>query len=209
MAGHERIGPRGSSSGSKFVYLNPKIVLTAANNTVLSGSIHVIYEPAVSPNVHISTCRSLDGTFMAFLVMHGNLLKTVWNPNLLAGDARQTRAAAMLSLLEATEDRIREMLLKSNGRAVKKGELKENKQSKKAENNNAKTADSDSERTSLDYGVKPTDKKERGFMPWRKSGNSFRSDSNYTRVGVILHPVFVVLIFLHALLYRRSGSVGD
>lgn len=109
-------------------------------------------------------------------------VKTVWNPNLLAGDARQTRAAAMLSLLEATEDGTREMLLKSNGRTVKNGELKESKQSKEAENNNAKTADSDSEHTSLDYGVKPTDKKERGFMPWRKSGNSFRSDSNYIRV---------------------------
>jgi len=149
----------------------------------IQSNIHVIYEPAVSPNVHIATCRSLDGTYMAFLVMHGNLLKTVWNPNLLAGDARQTRSAAMLSLLDATEDRIREMLLKSNGRAVKKGELKENnKQSRKAESNsNAKTADSDSEHTSLNYDVKPNEKKERGFMPWRKSANSFRSDSNYAR----------------------------
>ena len=44
----------------------------------------------------------------------------------------------MLSLREATEDRVREMLLKSNGRAVKRGELKENKQSKKAENTTPK-----------------------------------------------------------------------
>ena len=73
-------------------------------------------------------------------------------------------------------------MLKSNGRAVKRGELKGNKQPKKAENNNAKAADSDSEHTSLGYGVKPTDKKERGFMLWWKSGNSFRSDSNYIRV---------------------------
>ena len=120
---------------------------------------------------------------MAFLVMHGNLLKTVWNPNLLAGDARQTRAAAMLSLLEATEDRIREMLLKSNGRAVKKGESKDSKQSSKKNENNAKTADSDSEHTSLDYSVKPNEKKDRGFMPWRKSATSVTSGSAYSQVG--------------------------
>ena len=147
------------------------------------GNIHVIYEPAVSPNVHIATCRSLDGTYMAFLVMHGNLLKTVWNPNLLAGDARQTRAAAMLSLLEATEDRIREMLLKSNGRAVRKGELKDNKPSSKKNGDNTRTADSDSEHTSLDYGIKPNEKKERGFMPWRKSSTSVTSGSAYSQVA--------------------------
>jgi hypothetical protein len=88
----------------------------------------------------------------------------------------------MLSLREATEDRVREMLLKSNGRAVKRGELKENKQSEKADNTTPKQQDSDSERTSLGYDVKPTDKKERGFMLWRKSGNGFRSNGNYTRV---------------------------
>ena len=69
--------------------------------------------------------------------------------------------AAMLSLLEATEDRIREMLLKSTGRTVKEWRAEGKKQSKKAENNNAKTADPDSEPTSLDYGIKPTNKKER------------------------------------------------
>ena len=83
----------------------------------------------------------------------------------------------MLSLLDATEDRIREILLKINGRAVKRGELKGNKQSKKAENNNAKAADSDSEHMGLGHGVERTDEKERGFMAWRKSKNSFRSDS--------------------------------
>jgi hypothetical protein len=51
---------------------------------------------------------------VAFLVLHGYLLKTVWNPNLLAGDPKQTGAAAMLGLLESTEDRIPEMLLKNS-----------------------------------------------------------------------------------------------
>jgi hypothetical protein len=62
---------------------------------------------------------------MAFLVLHGHLLKTVWNPHLLAGDPKQTRAAAMLSLLESTEDRIREMLLKNS--KIGKKTAKDNK----------------------------------------------------------------------------------
>src|SRR3984885_3071200 len=77
-------------------------------------NIHVICEPIIAPHVHIATCRATDNTFMAFLVLHGHFLKMVWNPNLLAGDPKQTRAAAMLSLLESTEDRIREMLLKNS-----------------------------------------------------------------------------------------------
>jgi hypothetical protein len=60
------------------------------------------------------TCCATDNTFVAFLVLRGHLLKTVWNPNLLAGDPKQTRAAAILSLLESTEDRIQEMLLKNS-----------------------------------------------------------------------------------------------
>jgi hypothetical protein len=115
----------------------------------------------------------------------------------------------VLSLLDATEDRIREILLKINGRAVKRGELKGNKQSKKAENNNAKAADSDSEHMGLGHGVERTDEKKGASWP----GGRARTASDRIALhksGVILHPVFVVLVSLQALLYRRSsGGVGD
>jgi hypothetical protein len=126
---------------------------------------------------------------MAFLVMHGNLLKTVWNPNLLAGDAKQTRAAAMSSLLEATEDRIREMLLKSKKPGKKTA--KENKQeqknfSLKRERGRSMPPPSDagslSENGSLDYSIRPKEK-EKSFLPWRRTSAAIRSDSIYTQTG--------------------------
>jgi hypothetical protein len=124
---------------------------------------------------------------MAFLVMHGNLLKTVWNPNLLAGDAKKTRAAAMLSLLESTEDRIREMLLKNNKPGKKTA--KENKQEQKtspfkSERGRSMPPRSDSgsrsENGSLDYSTRPKEK-EKSFLPWRRTSAAVKSESNYTQ----------------------------
>ena len=155
-----------------------------------AGNIHVIYEPTVASHVHIATCRGTDNTFMAFLVMHGNLLKTVWNPNLLAGDAKPTRAAAMLSLLESTEDKIRDMLVKNNNKTAKKND-KDNKQrpktsSTKEERGRSMPPRSDSgsfsEHSSLDYSIRPKEK-ERSFLPWRRTSAAIRSESVYTQTG--------------------------
>jgi hypothetical protein len=154
-----------------------------------TGNIRVIYEPTVASHVHIATCRGTDNTFMAFLVMHGNLLKTVWNPNLLAGDAKQTRSAAMLSLLESTEDRIRELLVKNNKPGKKT--QRENKRgqnilSPKGERGRSMPPPSDagslSENGSLDYSIKPKEK-EKSFLPWRRTSAAVRSESVYTQTG--------------------------
>ena len=161
-----------------------------ADSCAYTGNIHVIYEPTVASHIHIATCRGTDNTFMAFLVMHGNLLKTVWNPNLLAGDAKPTRAAAMLSLLESTEDRIREMLMKNNNRLARKND-KDNKQRpktspSKGERGRSMPPRSDSgslsENGSLDYSVRPKEK-ERSFFPWRRTSAAIRSESAYTQTG--------------------------
>jgi hypothetical protein len=126
---------------------------------------------------------------MAFLVLHGHLLKTIWNPNLLAGDPKQTRTAAMLSLLESTEDRIREMLLK-NGKIGKKI-VKDNKgchknSSQKGERGRNMPPRSDSGtfsgKGSLDYSIRPKEK-ERSFLPWRRTSAVTKSESVYTQTG--------------------------
>jgi hypothetical protein len=126
---------------------------------------------------------------MAFLVLHAHLLKTVWNPNLLAGDPKQTRTAAMLSLLESTEDKIREMLLK-NGKISKKI-AKDNKHchknsSPKGERGRNIPPRSDtgtfSEKESLDYSIRPKEK-ERSFFPWRRTSAVTKSESVYTQTG--------------------------
>ena len=126
---------------------------------------------------------------MAFLVLYAHLLKTVWNPNLLAGDPKQTRTAAMLSLLESTEDKIREMLLK-NGKLGKKT-AKDNKHcyknsSQKGERGRSMPPRSDSgtfsEKGSLDYSIRPKEK-ERSFLPWRKTFAVTKSESVYMKTG--------------------------
>jgi hypothetical protein len=120
---------------------------------------------------------------MAFLVLHGHLLKTVWNPNLLAGDPKQTRVAAMLSLLQSTEDRIREMLLKNSKTGKKIA-----KDNKHGQNNSSQKGErgSDSgissEKESLDYSIRPKEK-ERGFLPWRRTSAATKSESVYTQTG--------------------------
>jgi hypothetical protein len=126
---------------------------------------------------------------MAFLVMHGNLLKTVWNPNLLAGDAKRTRAAAMLSLLESTEDRIRDMLLKNNKsgkKATKETRQQQKFSSAKKERGRSMPPPSDvgslSENGSLDYSIRPKEK-EKSFLPWRRTSTTPKSDSAYTQTG--------------------------
>jgi hypothetical protein len=126
---------------------------------------------------------------MAFLVLHGHLLKTVWNPNLLAGDPKQTRAAAMLSLLQSTEDRIREMLLKNSKtgkKTAKDNKHGQNNSSQKGERGRSMPPWSDfgifSEKRSLDYSIRPREK-ERGFLPWRRTSAATKSESVYTQTG--------------------------
>jgi len=126
---------------------------------------------------------------MAFLVLHGHLLKTVWNPNLLAGDPKQTRAAAMLSLLESTEDRIREMLLKNSKtgkKTAKDNKHGQNNSSQKGERGRSMPPRSDSgifsEKGSLDYSIRPKEK-ERSFLPWRRTSAATKSESVYTQTS--------------------------
>ena len=166
----------------------PQACNLPANSLYYTGNIHVIYEPTVASHVHIATCRGTDNTFMAFLVMHGNLLKTVWNPDLLAGDAKPTRAAAMLSLLESTEDRIREMVLKNNNKVAKKND-RDNKQRPKTSPTKEQRgrsmpprsdSGSFSENGSLNYGIRPKEK-EKSFLPWRRTSAAIKSESIYTQ----------------------------
>jgi len=126
---------------------------------------------------------------MAFLVLHGHLLKTVWNPNLLAGDPKQTRAAATLSLLESTEDRIREMLLKNSKtgkKTAKDNKHGQNNSSQKGERGRSMPPRSDSgifsEKGSPDYSIRPKEK-ERSFFPWRRTSAATKSESVYTQMS--------------------------
>ena len=159
--------------------------MSMPNTDLVKGNIHVIYEPSIASQVHIATCRAIDGSFMAFLVMHGNLVKTIWNPNLLAGEARTTRSAALLSLLEGTEDRIRDMLLKNSDKhAEKKTHRSSTTNSTKASETSSISSKKEriipmpgcetEQQVGVDYGEKPKDK---GFLPWRKS---IKSESIYT-----------------------------
>ena len=51
---------------------------------------------------------------MALIVKQDHLAKALTNPQSLSGEPKPTRSAAMLSLLEATEQRIGETLIKTN-----------------------------------------------------------------------------------------------
>lgn len=137
------------------------------------GNIHAIYEPSVAPLYHITTTRGPDGTYIAFLSKQDNVAKALSNPSPLSSEPRSSRSAAMLSLLEATEQRIHEMLVKSNP-------MREN-HSKKSSNtvstpDSKVTRMSTSDEVSIDYGEKP---KEKGFIPpWKKH---MRVESAYAR----------------------------
>jgi hypothetical protein len=126
----------------------------------------VLYEPSVAPQIHIATCRGHDGAYLAFLVKQDNLAKALSNPNSLASEPKTTRSAAMLSLLEATEQRIAEMLIRSNS-------MREN--GKKNTTPEPKIIRMPTENVSIDYGEKPKDK---GLLPWRKH---IRVESAYAR----------------------------
>ena len=137
------------------------------------GNVHAIYEPHVASLYHITTTRGPDGTYIAFLSKQDNVAKALSNPSPLSSEPRSSRSAAMLSLLEATEQRIHEMLVKSNPMRDNHG---------KKNSNTVSTPDSKVTRTptndevSIDYGEKP---KEKGFMtPWKKH---MRVESAYAR----------------------------
>ncbi|ERF71349.1 hypothetical protein EPUS_03504 [Endocarpon pusillum Z07020] len=154
-----------SQSISQSEHLDPEIRLQIQSN------IHAIYEPSVASLYHITTSRGPDGTYIAFLSKQDNVAKALLNPSLLASEPRSSRNAAMLSLLEATEQRIHEMLVKSNPMRDNHG---------KKSSNTVSTPDTKVTRTptsdevSIDYGEKP---KEKGF-PWKKH---IRVESAYAR----------------------------
>lgn len=118
--------------------------------------------------MHIATCRGHDGAYLAFLVKQDNLAKALSNPSSLASEPKTTRSAAMLSLLEATEQRIAELLIKSNSirQPIKKNPVPAPE---------PKVIPMPTDNVSIDYGEKP---KEKGFMPWKKYG---RVESAYAR----------------------------
>jgi site-specific recombinase XerD len=119
--------------------------------------------------VHIATCRGNDGLYLAFLVKQDNIAKALSNPSPVSSEPKTTRSAAMLSLLEATEQRIAEALIRSNS-------MRENgKKSSVAPPEPKVVRVPLAENASIDYGEKPKDK---GFMPWRKSS---RMESAYAR----------------------------
>ena len=128
---------------------------------------------------------------MAFLVVHGNLIKAIRNPDLVAGEGRPTRSAALRSLLEASEDRIRDMLLKSHGKDTAKevdgsdertssrqtvGQILHDEKRRESKDVAAPMTETASDKCRVDYSIRP---KEKSFMPWRKSA---RSESRYTSV---------------------------
>ena len=145
----------------------------------------MIYEPTIAGDVHIATCCSIDGAYMAFVVLHAKMMKKgVWNPNLLAGDPRPTRSSALVSLLEASEDRIRELLVKRNGDKQFKrkplGNTTPNTSPNRVTGYGTPPGDSGSENMSLDYSVKPQEP-QKSFLPWKRKPVIVRSDSLYTR----------------------------
>ena len=143
-----------------------------------SGNIHALYEPSIAPHMHIVTCRGHDGAYLAFLVKQDNLAKALTNPNSLASEPKSTRSAALLSLLEATEQRIAELLIKSNHsqqhsqQLTKKNPVSPQPLPAPVEQ---KIVDYPTEKIPIDYGEKP---KEKSFMSWKKHS---RVESAYAR----------------------------
>ncbi|KAF7513987.1 hypothetical protein GJ744_006601 [Endocarpon pusillum] len=136
----------------------------------IQSNIHAIYDPSVAPLYHITTARGPDGAYMAFLSKQDNVAKVLSNPSSLSSEPRSSRSAAMLSLLEATEQRIHEVLVRSNPTRDNHG---------KKSSNTVSTPDSKVTRTptsdevSIDYGEKP---KEKGSI-WKH----MRVESAYAR----------------------------
>ena len=83
--------------------------------------------------------------------------------------ALHTRSAALLSLLEATEQRIAEMLIKTNT-------MRTSSRKDSVSVREPKVIRMPTDNDSVDYGEKP--KGEKGFMPWRKHT---RVESSYAR----------------------------
>jgi hypothetical protein len=110
--------------------------------------------------IHIATChRGQDNTYLAILVKQDNLAKLLSNPASIASEPKPTRSAAMLSLLEATEQRIAEMLIQTKS-------MRENgKKNPASSPQEPKIIKMPTDNVSVDYGEKP---KEKGFIPWRK-----------------------------------------
>ena len=76
-----------------------------------------------------------------------------------------------MSLLETTEDRIRDMLLKNNSKQDAKRQSAQNLSTAKEKKIIPLSKD---ENMSVDYGEKP---KEKGFLGWRKS---YKTESLYS-----------------------------
>lgn len=125
----------------------------------IQSNINALYEPSAAPLIHIATCRGRDGAYLAFLVKQNNLVKALSDPSSLAGEPKATRSAAMLSLLEATEQRIADLLIKSNSMREPTKIPTEPKTPREP-----KVIHMPTEKIAIDYGEKP---KEKGLMAWR------------------------------------------
>lgn len=149
--------------------LSPLLSVRSLTDSPSTGNIHVLYEPSIAPQIHIATCRGNDGAYLAFLVKQDNLAKALSNPSSLASEPKSTRSAALLGLLEATEQRIAEMLIKTNT-------MRTSSRKDSVSVREPKVIRMPTDNDSVDYGEKP--KAEKGFMPWRKHT---RVESSYAR----------------------------
>lgn len=126
--------------------------------------------------MHIATCRGQDGLYVAFLVKQNNVAKALTSASPLGSEPKTTRSAAMLSLLEATEQKIAEVLISKKPTARDSSDGNINKKipnpAASPEPKVIRVPTNDS--LSIDYGEKP---KEKGF-PWRKIS---RVESSYAR----------------------------
>lgn len=156
MYSHENMPTRTLSSDSTTLHsISQYDQMDSEVRTQIQSNIHALYEPSVAPLMHIATCHGRDGAYLAFLVKQDNLAKAISDPGSLASEPKPTRSAAMLSLLEATEQRIADLLIRNNS-------MREPTKKNPPE---PKEIQMQTEKIAIDYGEKP---KEKGFMLWRK-----------------------------------------
>ena len=104
-------------SKSSVQVVSPQLIATPGNTQVILNESTIQF-------INIATCRGPDGSYLAFIVGRGGLMTALSNPEALASEPRQSRSAALASLLEATEERIKSMMWRSSSKetpTVKKG----------------------------------------------------------------------------------------
>ncbi|KAL9115017.1 MAG: hypothetical protein Q9227_001261 [Pyrenula ochraceoflavens] len=137
---------------------------------ILSNA-QVIYNENSTQYINIATCRGPDGSYLAFIVARGGLVSALSNPNALSSEPRQSRSAALMSLLEATEECIKNLVWKNTG--------KEMPQVKRTSHQAPLAPPKELPETTIpiiDYSEKPP--KEKSF--WRKhASHSSKMESAY------------------------------